>query len=154
LTYRYVLKYSKAKNEKVSVEAWPRSRKLALPHELRRPSFVIGSLKGGRVVMVRSYIRELASKYGSRRTRTGFRVDFPPESMEAIVDAYRVGLTVATLSYAETDELAEKVMRYVMSCMPEEVWFWTSKFLGVVREEADRSRVINALCVIGEAKPL
>jgi len=153
LTYKYVLKYSKGKKEKVSVEAWPKSRELALPHELRHPSFIIGSLKGSRVIMIRPYIKERVAKYGGRRTRTGLRIDFPPKSMEAMVDAYRIGLATAALSYAETDETAEKVMGYIMSCTPEEVWFWTSKFLGLVSKETGGLRVINALCVIGGATP-
>jgi hypothetical protein len=103
--------------------------------------------------MIRPHIKELVVRYGGRRTRTGLRIDFPPKSMEAMVDAYRIGLATAALSYAETDETAEKIMRYIMSCTPEEVWFWTSKFLGLVSKETSGLRVINALCVIGGATP-
>ncbi|MEM3464984.1 MAG: hypothetical protein QXU11_08095 [Thermoproteota archaeon] len=151
MVYKYVLKYSKGKQEKVRVEAWPKSRSLALTNELRRPSFIIGSLTGGRVLMVRPYLRELADKYGFKKTRVGFKIEFPSDSTGAIVDAYRIGLMIAAISHAETEESAEQAMHYVLSCTPEEVWFWTSKFLGVVYDNVERSRVIDALCIIGGA---
>jgi len=148
MTYKYVLKYSKGKREKVSVEAWPRSRALALPNERNRPSFVIGSLRGTRVSMVRFNIKELAQKYGAKRKGSGLRIDFPAESVEAVADAYRAGLMVAALSKDATDQQAERIASYVMTCTAEEVWFWTSKYLNILGREESPETVVRALAVL------
>jgi len=41
-------------------------------------------------------------------------------------------LTMAVPSKAETDQQAERMVNYIMTCTPEEVWFWTSKYLNAI----------------------
>ena len=45
----------------------------------------------------------------------------------------------------------DKALSYVMNVTSEEVWFWTSKFLGVVGEKVDGSKVLKSLCAISGA---
>jgi hypothetical protein len=151
MTYRYVLRVRSLTNgERITVEAWPNRKELATPTELRKPSFVIGSLSGPRTILVRYLVNEFVKKYGAERTKKGMIIRFPDRSIEAIIDAYRLGLLLASLSNAETDDEAECILRYVEKCTPEEVWFWTSKYLGFIRRSARPERVIKALTILAK----
>ena len=43
--------------------------------------------------------------------------------------AYRIGLATALLSKVSNALDMERGVRYVLTATPEEVWFWTSKWL-------------------------
>ncbi|MEM0337732.1 MAG: hypothetical protein QW683_07450 [Candidatus Caldarchaeum sp.] len=148
MTYRYLLRYVKnRKSQRITVEAWPRRKELATPPELRKPSFIIGKLNGQRTELTIYLIKELTHKYGAQKTKTGFVIRFP-ETIEAIADAYRVGLALAILSEASTEEEAENALRYVERSAPEEIWFWTSKLLGIIKTDASPNKVIRALAIL------
>jgi hypothetical protein len=151
MTYRYVLRIRKTKNtEKITVEAWPSRKELATPAEMRRPTFIIGSLKGPKTSLVYYQIKALLNKYGAKKVKTGLVLQFPQQSIEAIVDAYRTGLMLATLSKARTDEEAENVLRYIEKCTPEEIWFWTSKYLGIINNSPLSDKVVKALATLAK----
>jgi hypothetical protein len=149
MTYRYVLRIRKTKNtEKITVEAWPGRKELATPTEMRRPSFIIGSLKGPKTSLVYYQVRALLNKYGAKRIKTGSVLQFPQQNVEAIVDAYRTGLMLAALSEARTGEEAENILRYIEKCTTEEIWFWTSKYLGIINRNSQPDKVVKALATL------
>lgn len=151
MPFRYVMRWGRGEMESISVEAWPRNKEVALPKERRKPSFVIGSIKGGRVIMLHHLIKKITKSYGAVQRGNVLRVNFPQDDLNAIADAYRLGLAAATLANVESDESAEVVLRYVMRCSKEEIWFWASKYLSVVDDGIAVERVIKALCLIGGA---
>lgn len=149
MTYRYVLRFIRYnKTEKITVEAWPRKKELATPQELRKPSFIIGTLTGKRTSMAYYLTRELVSKYGAIKTKRGFIIRFPDNSIDAILDAYHIGLVLATISNASTEVEAENALRYIERCTPEEIWFWTSKLLGIIRKSIPAQNVVRALTIL------
>ena len=149
MTYKYILRIRKTKNtEKIAVEAWPSRKELADPTELRRPSFIIGTLKGSKTNLVYYQVKALLSKYGTKKVKTGYILQFPQQSTEAIVDAYRIGLMLAALSKSRTDEEAENILRYIEKCTPEEIWFWTSKYLGIINSGPQPDKVVQALATL------
>jgi len=151
MTYRYVLRLKRMANkEKITVEAWPSKKEISTPTELRQPCFIIGSLSGPRTILVYYMIKELVKKYGAKRTKKSLIVQFPDKSIESIVDAYRLGLLLASLSKAKTNEEAENIIRYVEKCTAEEVWFWTSKYLGLISKSTQPEKVINALAILAK----
>lgn len=150
MTYNYILKWSKGEKERIRVEAWPRSRALATPHENGRPSFIIGEVCGSRAIMLWSMLESMRTRYKLVRKGTRLRIDFPDKT-EAIADAYRVGLACMAVSRSESSDLAQQSLAYVMRAPKEEVWFWASKFLGVVDSAHEVESVIEALCLISGA---
>lgn len=151
MPYRYVVKWRKAPDETVTVEAWPKDKSLALPRERHKPSFTIGKLKGTRTIMLWQAINDLEARYGSKKRGRTTRIDLPPEDISAIADAFRLGLTAAALNYIKAEEAAEHTLRYITRATQEEIWFWASKYLGVVDEAIKTQRVVEAICVISDA---
>jgi len=151
LTYKYILRLRHiGQNKIVRVEAWPANKKLATPNEIKRPSFIIGSLKGPRTTYVHYIIKDLAKKYGTKKTKTGFKIIFPKNNTNAIIEAYRTGLLLASLSLTKNDKEAENLFHYIEKCTPEEIWFWTSKFLSVIKRDVKPKKVIKALAVLAK----
>lgn len=151
MTYRYLIRYKIGKKyNKLSVEAWPKNKQLATNHELRKPSFVIGSLKGERIKLVQFIVKDLINKYGAKQTKTGFIIHLPPNNTEDIITAYRTGLLLASLSKTRKDEEADNIIRYIYRCTPEEIWFWTSKYLGIIRDDTTPEKVIQALTILAK----
>jgi hypothetical protein len=95
-------------------------------------------------------IKEFIKKYGAKRTKKSLIIYFPDKSIEAIIDAYRLGLLLASLSKVKTDEEAENILRYIDKCTPEEVWFWTSKYLGLIKKVTKPEKVIEALTILAK----
>jgi len=148
MTYRYVLKWRTGEKSKISVEAWPSSPKIALPHEKRKPSFVIGSIKGKRTVLLMSIVEELKKKYKVKQKNGLNRIDFPFDDIEAIADVYRIGLASEVVSRAQDIDSADGSLQYVLRSTTEEIWFWASKLLGVVGSKIDAARVLGALSIL------
>jgi len=151
MTYRYILRLRhRGQNRTLSVEAWPASKKLATPNERRKPSFVIGSLTGPRTAYIDYIVKDLVKKYETRKTKTGFKIVFPENNINAIVEAYRIGLLLAALSLTENDQEVENLFHYIEKCTPEEIWFWTSKYLGIIKRDAKPEKVVMALTILAK----
>jgi len=151
MPYRYVVKWRRAPDEAITVEAWPKDKALALPEERNKPSFTIGKVEGTRTIMLWQPARDLAKKYGSKQTGRTTRIDLPKDDIQAIADAYRLGLAAAALKHIQSDQSAEHALRYIMRATQEEIWFWASKYLGVIDGATKTSRVVQALCIISGA---
>ena len=96
-------------------------------------------------------VRDLAKKYGSKRKGRTTRIDLPKDDIQAIADAYRIGLAAAALNHIKSDQSAEHTLRYIMRATQEEIWFWASKYLGVIDEAIETNKVVKALCIISGA---
>lgn len=151
MTYRYIVKWRRAPSEYVSVEAWPRDSSLATPGERGKPSFTIGRLEGTRNIMLWMTVEDLARRFGSRKRGRLTRIELPPDDIEAVAEAYRLGLAAAALANIESEEAAENALRYITRATQEEIWFWASKYLGVVDEAIKTRRVVEALCILSGA---
>ncbi len=152
MPYKYILRWKRAEKETLRVEAWPRTKYLALPKETVRPSFVIGRVSGPRTLMLYGAAKEAIEEYGYKQRGGTIAVHFPPENMKAIGDAYRIGLAAAVLDKASGEDEAEAALQYVLRTTKEEVWFWTSKILRVIDSGIQTDRVIQALCLISGAQ--
>ena len=84
MTYKYIIKYRKAPNEAIRIEAWPQDKALALPNELHKPSFTIGKLKGTRTIMLWQTVNDLAKRYGTKTIRSTTKIELPPHDIPAI----------------------------------------------------------------------
>jgi len=151
LTYRYVLKWRIGEKAKVNVEAWPSSPRLALSHERKKPSFVIGSAKGGRTVLLLSIVQDMKKKYKVKEKNGLYRIDFPFDDIEAIADVYRIGLAAEVISRAHDVNSAHDSLQYVLRSTTEEIWFWASKLLGVIGSKMDSAKVLTALSVLSNS---
>jgi len=151
MTYKYVLKWRTGEKSKIIVEAWPSSPKIALPNERKKPSFIIGSTKGKRTIILMSIVEELKKKYKVKNKNGLHRIDFPFDDIEAIADVYRIGLAAEVVSKSKDFDSADGSLQYVLRSTTEEIWFWSSKLLGVVGSKIDASRVINALTILSNS---
>jgi len=152
MPYRYVVKWRKAPNEAITVEAWPKDKSLALPEERNKPSFTIGKLKGTRTIMLWQTVKDIAVRYGSKTRGRTTIINLPQDDIPAIAEAYRLGLAAAALDNIELEQAAEHALRYITRATQEEIWFWASKYLRVVDEAIQTKRVVEALCIISGAK--
>lgn len=151
MSYKYILKYNRGAESKISVEAWPRLKQYATQKERGKPSFVIGSVSGSRTIMLWHFIDHSKKKYSSEKNGKYVRITFPPEDADAINDAYRTGLAAAVVDAAEDSERADAALRYISRMTNEEVWFWTSKLLNVIGDRTDRKKVLTAIYVMSGA---
>lgn len=151
MTYRYVLKWKTGEKAKVNVEAWPSSKRIALPHEKRKPSFVIGSTNGRRSMLLMSIIQDMKRKYEVQEKNGLYKIEFPFDDIEAIADVYRIGLAAEVVSRAKDENQADESLDYVLRSTTEEVWFWTSKLLGVVGSKMDSTKVLTALSILSNS---
>jgi len=152
VTYRYTITYRSAPDPLVAVEAWPRDKSVALPREIHRPSFTIGKLEGTRTIMLWTALNDLSKRYRSRKRGNFNAINLPPEEPSATADAYRLGLAAAALQHISDSEAADNALIYIIRATQEEIWFWASKYLGVVDEGIKTERVVEALCVLSSSK--
>lgn len=148
MTYKYVLKWRTGEKSQILVEAWPSSPKITSSNERKKPSFVIGSVKGKRTMILMSIVEELKKKYKIKNKNGLYRIDFPFDDIEAIADVYRIGLAAEVVSKSKDFDSADGSLQYVLRSTTEEIWFWSSKLLGVVGSKIDASRVIDALTIL------
>lgn len=148
MPYRYILKWKRGYEESITIEAWPKTKELALPNENRRPSFTIGRLKGSRTIMLRQQMEEAISTYGCRKRGTTISIHFPKDDIPAIATAYRIGLAAGVLTGIRNSKAIEHAYQYVMSATQEEIWFWASKMLGVIDRAPRKRSVIKALATL------
>jgi len=142
------MKWRKIPEEKLRVEAWPKTKQLASVGETRRPSFVIGYVRGHKSLMISQLGSEVVGKYPSTLKNGTIKLEFPIDNLEAIADAYRIGLAAAVVSEAQSRKTAEAALKYLQHVQREEVWFWTSKLLHVLGEGLDPAKVVKALSII------
>jgi hypothetical protein len=148
MTFKYVLKWRMGEKSSVVVEAWSSSPRITLPKERKKPSFVIGSAKGKRTIILMGIIEELKKKYKVKNKNGLYRIDFPFDNIEAIADVYRIGLASQVVSKSKDFDSADGSLQYVLRSTTEEIWFWASKLLGVVDSKVDASRVMDALTIL------
>jgi len=151
MTYKYVLKWRVGEKSSIVVEAWPSSPKLTLPKEKKKPSFIIGSAKGKRTIILMTIIDELKKKYKVKNRNGLYRIDFPFDNLEAIADVYRIGLASQVVSKSKDFDSADGSLQYVLRSTTEEIWFWASKLLGVVDSKVDASCVMDALTILSSS---
>ena len=145
MPYKYKIVWKKTGVEEVRVEAWPKMKSLALPHEKRKPSFIIGKVKGKKVSLLWPYLLRLERTYPSRMQGNKLIMELPHKDMKAISEAYRVGFAATALMRCKSINEAKKALNYILSCPDEEIWFWTSKYLKVVGEGIATDKVIKAI---------
>ena len=138
MPFRYVIKWRRTHPEKVSVEAYHRYP--TTEEEKRKPAFIIGLAEGSGVLAIRHTLEKAARKNATKKYRhtTHILLDHNDET------AYRIGLAAALINKAETAKEIEKGTRYILTATPEEVWFWTSKWL----DDDINERALEALAVI------
>jgi hypothetical protein len=146
--YIYRVKWRKNPKQYITVEAWPRHRELTLPEEKNKPSFTIGKLEGTRTIMLWQFINDLQKRYKIKKKNGLMRIDLPPDDINAIAEAYRLGLAAAALSHLENQEAAEHTLRYITRSTKEEIWFWASKYLSVIDDGIPANKVVKALCIL------
>ncbi|MEN3065118.1 MAG: hypothetical protein ABC536_04155 [Candidatus Methanosuratincola petrocarbonis] len=142
MPFRYVIKWRRSNPESVSVEAYHR-----FPHtesEKRKPAFVIGRAEGARILVIRHLLEKAKESFPTRRYQKTLHIMLEESSPAAYEVAYRIGLAVALISQAETEEEIRRFARYVENVMPEEVWFWTSKLL----DDETGTNALDALAVL------
>ncbi len=152
MPYRYVLKWRRGYKESIIVEAWPKSKELALESERRKPSFVIGRLSGSRTIMLRELVEDTIRRYNSNVKGASIRVDFPKDDVQAIAVAFRIGLLAAILAEIQDRNSAENAYEYLMNATQEEIWFWASKMLGVIDRQPRKLNVIKALITLSSSR--
>jgi len=148
MTYTYVVKWRRIPEEALWVEAWPSDKDLATPDELRKPSFVVGRLRGTRTIMLWPQVRDLAKRIGFRQWGNVTHVKVPSGDIEAVAEAFRIGLAAAALTHIKGDEASDSALNYISKVTEEEIWFWASKYLGVVDEGIKTEKVVEALCIL------
>lgn len=142
MPFRYVIKWRRSHPESVSVEAYHR-----FPHtesEKRKPAFVIGRAEGAGILAIRHLLEKAKESFPTRKYQKTLHIMLEESSPAAYEVAYRIGLAVALISQAETEEEIRRFARYVENAMPEEVWFWTSKLL----DDETGTNALNALAVL------
>jgi len=145
MPYKYRIIWKRGRVEEVCVEAWPKMKSLALSHEKRRPSFIIGKVKGIKVSFLRPYLLRLQRKYPSKMQKAKLIIEIPDGDIRSISEAYRIGFAATALAKSKSINEAEKALNYILSCPDEEIWFWTSKYLKVIGEGTTANKVIKAI---------
>ncbi len=107
MTYKYVLKWRTGEKSNIVVEAWSSVSKIKLSDERKKPSFIIGSAKGKRTIILMSIVEELKKKYKVKNKNGLYRIDFPFDDIEAIADVYRIGLAAQVVSKSKDFDSAD-----------------------------------------------
>ncbi|HOB43233.1 MAG TPA: hypothetical protein PKH75_08610 [Bacillota bacterium] len=143
MPFKYVLKWHRGDDERVTVEAW--NRYPGQNGGKSKAAFVIGQVTGSRALLIRDQVEKAVDTYGARKFSNTLRVEFPLDDTKAIAEAYRIGLAAAVLAHAIGNGSVQKASDYLLNITDEEVWFWTSKLLD---DSVGVSKVISALCII------
>jgi len=104
--------------------------------------------------MFRSPMRELIDKYPARYRGRSVKLTLPPDDVDAIATAYRIGLAMAVVSRASNSHQMEAALGYIFKATREEVWFWASKLLGILGNGTSAEAVLQALCWLSGATDL
>ena len=118
--------------------------------EKHKPLFTIGKAEGGGLIAIRYLLERAAQKNPTQKRGNTTYIHLSETDPVAYETVYRIGLAVALINKAETPQEIEKATRYVLSAMPEEIWFWTSKLLN----DEINSKALDALVILSGATKL
>ena len=99
-------------------------------------------------------MEDCEKKYTTIRNKSSYTTLFPLQDLNAINEAYRLELASAAVRSATDTSLAYSTSNYIMNATSEEIWFWTSKLLGVLGNKIDKERVLNSLYVLSGGKKI
>jgi len=148
MPFNYLIKWHRTNPEKVIVEAYhkyPNTKE-----EKNKPLFIIGKAKGGGLLAVRHLLENAAQKNPTKKRGNITKIFISETDPVAYEMVYRIGLAVALIGKAKTQQEIEKGTRYILNVMPEEIWFWTSKLL----DDEINCKALDALAIISGAKTL
>ncbi len=98
--------------------------------------------------MLYGNLKDMIKRYSSRKRGRLTRIELPAEDTSAMAEAFRLGLAAAALDRIKDEDAAENTHKYLSKATVEEIWFWASKYLGVIDEGINPERVIEALTII------
>jgi len=127
MPFKYIIKWRRTHPEKVTVEAYHRYPKTE--EEKTKPAFTIGKAEGGSVLTIRHVLEEAAQKNPTKKHGNTTHILINENDTTAYESAYRIGLAAALINKAQNSTEIEKGTRYILNATPEEIWFWTSKWL-------------------------
>jgi hypothetical protein len=142
MPFKYIIKWRRTHPEKVTVEA--RHRYPQREDEKHKPAFIIGKAEGSRVLLIRHLLEEAAQKNPVKKRGKTTYIYLNEKDRKAYETAYRIGLALAIIDKAQTPREIERCSKYVLNATPEEIWFWTSKFL----DDDINSKALEALAVL------
>lgn len=143
MPFKYVVTWRRTHPESVTVEARPRYSKNQ--NETQKGAFIIGKASGSRVLTIRHTLEDAMKRFPSKRRGRVVRIllDHGDDA------AYRIGLAAALLSKAKNNHEMERSVSYILNATPEEVWFWSSKWL----DDNLGERALQALAVMSGTLP-
>lgn len=142
MPFKYIIKWRRTHPEKVTVEAYHRYPKTE--EEKTKPAFTIGKAEGSSVLAIRHVLEKAAQKNPTKKHGNTTHILINENDTSAYESAYRIGLAAALINKAQTPTEIEKGTRYILNATPEEIWFWTSKWL----DEDLNERALQALAVM------
>jgi len=142
MPFKYIIKWRRTHPEKVTVEAYHRYPKTG--EEKTKPAFTIGQAEGSSILAIRHVLEKAAQKNPTKKHGNTIHILIDENDPTAYESAYRIGLAAAILSRAQTSAEIEKGTRYILNATPEEIWFWTSKWL----DEDLNEKALQALAVM------
>jgi hypothetical protein len=142
MPFKYIIKWRRTHPEKVTVEAYHRYPKTE--EEKTKPAFTIGQAEGSSVLAIRHVLEKAAQKNPTKKHGNTTHILINENDTSAYESAYRIGLAAALINKAQTPTEIEKGTRYILNATPEEIWFWTSKWL----DEDLNERALQALAVM------
>jgi hypothetical protein len=142
MPFKYIIKWRRKHPEKVTVEAYHRYPKTE--EEKTKPAFTIGQAEGSPVLAIRHVLEKAAQKNPTKKHGSATHILIDESEPAAYESAYRIGLAAALLNKAQTSTEIEKGTKYILNATPEEIWFWTSKWL----DEDLNERALQALAVM------
>ena len=148
MPFRYVIKWRRTHPEKVSVEAYYRYPQTE--EEKRKPAFIIGKADGGGLLAIRHVLERAAEDNPTKKRRNTTHIFFDENKGTAHETVYRIGLATALINEAKTLQEIDKGTKYILNATPEEIWFWTSKWL----DDEINARALEALAVLSGGKEI
>jgi hypothetical protein len=142
MPFKYIIKWRRTHPEKVTVEAYHRYPKTE--EEKTKPAFIIGQAEGSSLLAIRHVLEKAAQKNTTKKHGNTTHILIDENDPTAYESAYRIGLAAALLNKAQTSTEIEKGTRYILNATPEEIWFWTSKWL----DDDLNQRALQALAVM------
>jgi len=142
MPFKYIIKWRRTHPEKVTVEAYHRYPKTE--EEKTKPAFTIGQAEGSSLLAIRHVLEKAAQRNTTKKHGNTTHILIDESDPTAYESAYRIGLAAALLNKAQTSTEIEKGTRYILNATPEEIWFWTSKWL----DEDLNERALQALAVM------
>lgn len=143
MPFKYIIRWRRRYPESVIVEAQNAYR----THQSKRgkKAFVLGRASGSRLLTIRHTLEDALKRFPHKKQ--GNVVQILLDCDDEV--AYRIGLATALLAKAKNHREMERGVRYVLNATPEEVWFWSSKWL----DDSLGERALQALAVMSGTSP-